>query len=93
MEKTSYHLYRPLLTLDLVSPLVFRGSLNLVGFSVSLMFPLVIPLVFPHVFFVFFAGSAPFMKDRPLGFPPYIILVSVHPTIIPMYTRAYAIGH
>ena len=28
------------------------------------------------MFFVFFAGSAPFVKDRPLEFLPYIILVS-----------------
>ena len=25
------------------------------------------------MFFAFFAGSAPFVKDRPLGFPPYTI--------------------
>ena len=28
------------------------------------------------MFFVFFAGLAPFMKDRPYRVPPYIILVS-----------------
>ena len=36
------------------------------------MFPLVFPLVIPLVFFVFFAGSAPFVKDRPSRVPPYI---------------------
>ena len=41
-------------------------------FSDSLVFPLVISLVSPLVFLVFFVGSAIFMKDRPLGFLPYI---------------------
>ena len=79
-RRTGYLLYRPLLTLDRVSLFVFRGSstcvIVLVGFSVSLMFPLVNPLVFPLVFFVFLEGSAPFVKDRSYRVPPYIILVS-----------------
>ena len=54
--------------MDLVSPLVFRGSsacvVYLVGLSDSLVFTL--------VFFVFIAESAPFMKDRPPRVPPYI---------------------
>ena len=37
---------------------------------------LVISVMFPLVFFVFIAGSATFVKDRPLAFLPYIILVS-----------------
>ena len=56
---------------------VFRGSstcvIVLVGLSDSLVFPLVFLLVIPLVFFVFFAGSTPFVKDRLLGFLPYII--------------------
>ena len=63
----------PFLTMDRVSLFVFRGSstcvIVLVGLSDSLVFPLVISLVF-------FAGSAPFVKDRPYRVPPYIILVS-----------------
>ena len=43
-------------------------------FECSLVFPLVIPVVFPLVFFVFIAGSAPFVKDRLYRVPPYIIL-------------------
>ena len=42
--------------------------------SDSLVFPLVISLVFPLVFLVFFAGSAPFVKDRAIRVLPYIIL-------------------
>ena len=34
------------------------------------------PLIFPLVFLVFFAGSAPFVKDRAIRILPYIILVS-----------------
>ena len=59
---------------------VFRESstcvIILVRFSVSLVFPLMIPLVFPLVFFVFIAGSSPFVKDQPIRVLPYIILVS-----------------
>ena len=55
---------------------VFRGSstcvIILVGFSVSLVFPLVIPLVYLLVFFVFIAGSAPFVTYRASMVPPYI---------------------
>ena len=36
------------------------------------MFPLVFPLVISLAVFVFFAGSAPFVKDRPSRVPPYI---------------------
>ena len=79
-RRTGYPLYRPLLIVDLVSLFVFRRSstcvIILVGFSVSLVFPLAIPLVFPLVFFVFIAGSTPFLKDRPIRVLPYIILVS-----------------
>ena len=40
------------------------------------MFPLVFSLVSLLVFFMFFAGSAPFVKDRATRVLPYIILVS-----------------
>ena len=72
-EKTGYLLYRPLLTLDLVFLFVFRESstcvIILVGLSVLLCPPRDFPLVFLLVFFAFFAGSAPFVKDWPIRVP------------------------
>ena len=43
----------------------------LVGLSVLLCSPRDFPLV-SLVFFVFITGFAPFMKDRAIGFLPYI---------------------
>ena len=60
--------------------LCIRGSsacvIILVGLSVLLCSPRDFPPVSLLMFFVFIMGSAPFMKDRPIGFLPYIILVS-----------------
>ena len=76
-EKNRLPLYRPLLTLDLVSYLCVHRSSACVIYSCWLSdfsrVPLVFPLVSLLMFFAFFAGSTPFMKDRPLGFLPYII--------------------
>ena len=51
----------------------------LVGLSVLLCPPCDFPLVSLLVFFVFIAGSAPFVKDRPIRVPPYMISPITHP--------------
>ena len=65
MEKNLLPMYR-LCWIHIVYPFVLRESsicvINLVGFSVSLVLPLVFTLVFPLVFITFLVGIRSFRE-------------------------------